>query len=134
VSEPSPAELQAQLEDANNRLAFLYSCMTHTDGFWRFNVPRIPFSEAETPADAVALMLDQQQKLNDWTGQIFKQMIEDALGSTLFTANNPTGIAVELVDGGFRIYDDWVSDTFTTLDESLAHARKYAQEGQDSAT
>jgi hypothetical protein len=55
--------------------------------------------------------------------------LEEALGSTLFTANNLTGIAVELVDGGFRIYDDWVSDTFTTFDEALAHARTCAQEG-----
>ena len=129
MSEPSPAELQAQLEEANKRLAFLYSCMKHIDGFWRFNVPRIPFSKAEAPADAVALMMDRHQKLNDLIRQNFKEMIEDALGSTLFTANNPTGIAVELVDGGFRIYDDWVSDTFTTFDEALAHARKCAQEG-----
>jgi hypothetical protein len=56
--------LRQQLEEANSRLDFIYSCMTQQDGVWGFgNREKVPADAADTPADAVKRMMDMRFKL-----------------------------------------------------------------------
>jgi hypothetical protein len=61
------------------------------------------------------------------------EQIEAALGIALASGSNPTAYVVEQVEDGWRIYDDWTDEIFSTFADALAYARKCAADaGQAS--
>jgi hypothetical protein len=60
------------------------------------------------------------------------KQIEAALGLARCSETNITGYVVEQIGDTFRIYDDYCSKSFRSLNKALAYARECAAEAVEA--